>query len=330
MPAYNAEHVLCAALRSVLAQTHQNLEIIVVDDASTDGTAEVACSFRDQRLRYLRNATNLGGYQTMNKAVSLSTGDWVAIYHSDDVYSPTIVEKEVGYLHSHPEVGAVFCLDHYMNDDGKVFGGTTLPPEFRQKASLSYEDVFPFFLRNKNALLRCPTFMARREVLHIVGLFNAEEYDIAADLDMWIRIVCRFPIAVLNERLMWYRVGDGQWSTRYNRLRVEPELFFPIMDHYLEVDGWREKLSPTDLDEYAFHRCDDDTFRAANWIIRGNPTEARRLLQLPFPWRSFLTNFRRRKLRVLLLRALMRAGLAIGALQPTARLLRWTEYQEPV
>lgn len=330
MPAHNVEHVLGVALTSVLSQTYQRLEVVLVDDGSSDRTREVALSLSDDRIRYVRNATNLGGFQTMNKAINLARGDLVAIYHSDDIYEPTIVEKEVRYLQDHPEVGAVFCLDHYMHNDGKVFGGTTLPAEFRRKESLTYDDVFPFLLRNKNVLLRCPTFMARREVLDSVGPFNAEGYDIAADLDMWIRIVRRYPIGILNERLMRYRVGNGQWSNRYNRLRVEPELFFRVMDCYLEADGWRDRLGTRDLDEYAFHRCDDETFRAANWIIRGNPAAARQLLQLGYPWQSLLRSFRRRKFRVLLVRAVMRAGLAVGALQVTARLLKWTEYREPI
>jgi len=326
MPAYNVARVLRPALESVLGQTYRHIEVVLVDDGSTDGTDEIARSLADPRIRYIRNTTNRGGYQAMNQALALARGPLVAVYHSDDVYEPTIVEKEVAYLQTHPHVGAVFCLDHYIDGEGAIFGGTVLPREFRARPHLEYRDVFPFLLRHKNVLFRCPTFMTRRDVLETVGPFDAERYDIAADLDMWIRILRRFPVSIIDERLMRYRVSRNQWSSRYNYLRTSEELFFAIMDRYLEEDGWREGARPSDLVEYAFHRCDDETFRAANLVIRGDPDAARALLRRPFPWRTFLGGIRRRKVRVGLLRALLQAGLALGAGRPLGRLLQWTEY----
>jgi glycosyltransferase involved in cell wall biosynthesis len=326
MPAYNVEKCLRDALISVLSQTHHDIEVILVDDGSTDRTPDVARSAVDERLRYVRNPTNLGGFQTMNKAVSLAKGDLVAIYHSDDVYEPMIIECQVDYLNTHPEAGAVFCLDHFMDESGTIFGGMTLPDEFVEREWLTYDDVFPFIMRHKNVLFCCPTFMVRREVLDEVGLFDPEKYDIAADLDLWIRIVRRFPIGILNKRLMRYRVGKAQWSSRYKRLRTEPELYFAVMDHYLRADDWLRKLSPSDLVEYAFHRCDDETFRAANLVLRGDITAASELLQRPYPWRTLVTSVRRRKLRVLLLRALMRGAVRLRAVNSLARFLAWSEY----
>jgi len=327
MPAYNVENTLGVALNSVPAQSYQNTEVILVDDGSTDGTSEVVRSFTDERIHYIRNKMNLGGYQTMNKAVGLAKGDFVAIYHSDDVYESTIIEKEIAYFQSYPQIGAVFCLAHFMDSKGNIFGGYTLPKEYLGREFLTYEDIFPFILRNKNILLCCPTFMVRHEVLNAIGSFDAEKYDIAADLDMWIRIVRRFPIGILNERLMKYRVGKSQWTKRYNYLRINQELYFEIMDHYIMEDGWLQKLSDDDLVEYDFHRCDDDTFRAANLMIRdGDVTKALELLQRPFPWRTLFIRIRRRKFRVLILRTLMICGLALGFVRLLARFLRRTEY----
>lgn len=326
MPAYNVERVLASALTSVLGQTYPKTEVILVDDGSTDGTPEVARSFKDERLRYFRNTENLGGYQTMNKAVSLATGGLVAIYHSDDVYEANIVEKEIAYLQAHPGAGAVFCMAHFIDEEGHIWGGSTLPREFQGRDSFVFEDVFPFLVRNKNILFCCPTFMARRQALDAVGPFDAEKYDIVADLDMWIRIARKFPVGILDERLMRYRVGKKQWTSRYNFLRTEPDLAFRVMDHYMQQNGWLDKLSRSDLNEYAFHLCDDETFRASNWVILGDSARARELLRRPYPWSSLIKSFRRRKLRVLLLRLLMRVGLGIGAVRPLGRLLRLTEY----
>jgi hypothetical protein len=197
-----------------------------------------------------------------------------------------------------------------------------LPREFVGKESLDYQHVFRFILRNKNILIWCPTFMVRRSVLEVVGLFNPETYDIGADLEMWLRILRKFPIAILNERLMRYRVGTWQWSSRYRQLRTEADLHFAVMDHYLEQDGWKEKLSRDDLVEHEFHRCDDDAYRAVNYVTLGQRERARELLKRPYPWRTLKNGIKRRKLRLLALRALVKCGLALGAARPMALLLR--------
>ena len=326
MPGYNVERTLAQAVESIFAQSYDNIEIILVDDGSTDATEAIAKSFTDSRFRYIRNEKNLGGYQTMNRAISLATGEYVAVYHTDDIYEPSIVSEEVAYLEAHAEAGAVFCLSHFMDHDGRIYGDMTLPAVFKGRQTLTYTEVFPFLLRHKNILFCCPTFMARRTALENVGPFDAVAYDVAADLDMWIRIVRRYPVGIIDEPLMSYRHSKSQWSSRYNRLRITPELYFAIMDHYLEVDGWRAKLSASDLTEYAFHRRDDDTRRAGNKIILGDFKGAMELVQTPFPWRTLLNNLRRRKFRVLLLRTVIIAGLAVGAGRLLAQLLIRTEY----
>ncbi len=325
MPAYNVARTVREALQSVLAQTYANLEVIVVDDGSSDGTPEVVRSIADARVRLYQNEKNCGGYQTMNRAMALARGEIIAVYHTDDVYGPVIVAKEVAFLQAHPEAGAVFCMDHFIDDEGRVFGGASLPKEFRGCALLGYADVFPYLLRHKNSLFCCPTFMTRRQTLAEVGHFDAERYDIAADLDLWIRIVRRFPVGIIDERLMSYRVSKKQWSSRYKRLRTTRELCFDIMDHYLKADDWPQRLSERDRVEDAFHRCDDETFRAENWVIRGEAGRARDLLQHPFPWRS-LASLRRRKLRTLLIRGLMKLGLSLGVTRALGRFLSRLEY----
>ena len=327
MPGYNVERTLTQAVESVLAQSYRNIEVILVDDGSTDATEEIAKSFTDPRFRYVRNERNLGGYQTMNRAIGLAAGEYVAVYHTDDIYGPDIIAKEVAYLEGSAEAGAVFCLSRFMDHDGRIYGKMALPAIFRGRQTLNYDDVFPFLLRHKNILFCCPTFMARRAVLEDIGPFDAVAYDVAADLDMWIRIVRKYPVGIVDEPLMNYRHSKGQWSSRYNHLRTTPELYFAIMDHYLAKDGWQAKLGSSDLTEYAFHRCDDDVRRAGNRIILGDFAGAMELVQqAPFPWRTLLENIRRRKLRVLLLRTLMVAGLAVGAGRALAPLLLRTEY----
>jgi glycosyltransferase involved in cell wall biosynthesis len=324
MPAYNVGRFVETALQSVLAQTYSRLEVIVIDDGSKDETREVLRSISDPRLQFLENEHNLGGFQTMNKAIGLSGGEMIAVYHSDDYYDAQIVEKEVAFLLSHPEAGAVFCMDKFMNFDGQVYGGLRLPREFGGRSLFSYDDVFPFLLRNKNILLRCPTFMARWSTLDTVGLFDGERFGIAADLDLWIRILRRYPVGILDEQLMQYRFGDQQWSQRYKKFRTSQELYFEIMDHYIEVDRWRERLQRNDLVEYEFHRYADKVFRSLNCVRLDRLQEARELLGRPFPWRTFLVptaGLFVSKLKVLVKSILLKLGLAIGGGRILTRLV---------
>lgn len=320
--AYNVERFLHESLGSVLAQTYPKFEVILIDNGSSDRTFDVARSLADERVSCFRVPDNLGGYQAMNKVARMARGELIAIYHSDDCYEPEIVAKEAAFLRSHPEVGAVFCLEHFMDGRGRIFGGADLPREFVGKESLRYEDIFPFILRNKNTLICCPTFMVRKSVLDTVGFFDPETFDIAADLEMWLRIARRFPIAILNERLMRYRVGEWQWTSRYRRLRTDPDWHFAVMDRYIEKDDWLKKLTADDLAEHEFHRCDDNTYRAMNCVILGETARARELLRQPFPWRTLRNSIRRRKVRLLVLRALMKCGLAMGATRAMVPLLR--------
>jgi glycosyltransferase involved in cell wall biosynthesis len=320
--AYNVELYLAESIRSVLAQTYDNLEIIVLDNGSADGTFGVAQSFTDPRVRSLRVAENMGAYQAMNYLVTMTTGKYVAVYHSDDVYEPTIVERELARLTAHPDVGAVFTMLSFMDESGRIFGGANLPPMLAGKDTFTYQDVIRALLWRKCTFLPCPTFMVRREVFDAVGPFRPERYGIGTDLEMWLRLVRRYPIAIIDERLIRYRRGPHQWSSRYLDGRTEREAYFQVMDEYLDMDGWRAKLAPVDLVEHRFHDIDDATFRAANMVRKGDPAGALALLRAnPFPWRTLLAAGRRRKTRNLVLRTMIRGGIALRAVQPLAFVL---------
>ena len=108
LPAYNAERFLGRALRSGLAQTYPHLEIIVVDDGSTDRTAEVIRSFTDARVRYL-SQPNRGQGAARNLGIRQSAGRYLTFLDADDVYLPQKVERQVEFLTAHPDCAVVFC-----------------------------------------------------------------------------------------------------------------------------------------------------------------------------------------------------------------------------
>jgi glycosyltransferase involved in cell wall biosynthesis len=326
VPTYNDAAFLSLSLQSIVNQTYRNLEIIVGDDASNDNTAEIVHHFQDSRIHYHCNPKNLGQFKNVNSLVQKATGKYVAIYHSDDVYDSNIVQKEVDFLEAHSEAGAVFTMNWQIDHSGQIIGQSKLLKEVPAKACLSLTDVLPVLLRYKNRLLIGPSFMGRIDVFEKVGLFSSA-YNIAGDFEMWLRILTAFKIGILDEPLMSYRRGKTQVSYDYQRLRTVEDHFFAIIDRYLKTAELRSCLDPVSITEYAFHRCDDATFRAANFVIQGHIDEARQLLQSPYPWQALtFPRLQRRKLRVLVLRSLLCIALTIGAIRPLSNFLVQFEY----
>ena len=278
VPSYNGARWLREALDSMLAQTYPNIEILLLDDASTDETPAIAAEYVD-RITYVRQPANSGIYDNVNVGIARARGELIATYHADDIYLPTIVEAQVAYLESHPEVGAVFCADIFVDAVGREYGRMTLPPEIRGERPLEYPTVLNALLRYKNRFLVCPTAMVRASVHRDVGVYRQDRYRNTADLEMWLRIARSHPIAVLESHLMKYRHFHGNSSQRYHRLRTAPENFFIILDEYLGERGDRRHATPEALVSYEAHRSEDRLMAAISHYIKNELPDGRRALR---------------------------------------------------
>jgi glycosyltransferase involved in cell wall biosynthesis len=133
IPAFNSEETIASTIQSILAQTYNNLEIIVLDNASTDNTPDVISKFNDKRLILIRNEINIGAEANFTKGVNLAKGEFVALFHADDIYDHQIIEKQVHVFEKYPEVGAVFTMAQYINDQRKIIGHSKLPVRIKKK-----------------------------------------------------------------------------------------------------------------------------------------------------------------------------------------------------
>jgi glycosyltransferase involved in cell wall biosynthesis len=276
VPSYNGARYLREALESLFAQTYRNIEVILLDDASTDETADIAAEFAG-RISYIRQPRNLGIYDNVNDGIARARGELIATYHADDVYLPTIVEAQVAYLEAHPQVGAVFCADIFADAEGREYGRMMLQPEIRGDRPLDYATVLNALLTYKNRFLVCPTAMVRASVHREVGNYRQAQYRNTADLEMWLRIARRYPIAVLEAHLMKYRHFHGNSSQQYHRLRTTPENFFGILDEYL-ASGDRALATPAALRNYEAHRSEDRLMAAISCYIKGELAAGQRAL----------------------------------------------------
>ena len=265
VPSFNGAAFLREALDSLLAQTYPNIEILLLDDASTDETPAIAAEYAD-RIRYIRQPTNLGIYDNVNAGIAAAKGELIATYHADDIYLPTIVAEQVAYLEACPEVGAVFACDILVDAEGREYGRMKLPREVAGDRPLSYATVLNALLTHKNRFLVCPTAMVRASVHSEVGVYAQDRYRNTSDLEMWLRIARAHPLAVLDNHLMKYRHFHGNSSQRYHRLRTDPENFFAIMDEYLASD--RRLATPAALTSYEAHRSQDRLWAAISHYIK--------------------------------------------------------------
>jgi hypothetical protein len=213
----------------------------------------------------------------VNDGIARATGDYVAVYHADDVYDPHIVEREVALLEAQPEIGAVFCEDIFIDPQGRELGRLELPAEVRGGQPLDYPTVLNAMLTYKNRFLRGPSGIVRRSVYAEVGEYRGEDYGIASDLDMWLRIARRYPLCILEEHLLRYRRGHGSSSDRYYKLRTEPERYFQILDEHLEQGG-RRLAQRAALRAFEAHRAEDNLMRAVAYYILDQPAAAQAVL----------------------------------------------------
>ena len=116
IPTYNNARFLRECLDSIVNQTYQNKEIIIVDNASTDETKKIVKEYVEKyKVKYYRNKKNIGGEANFTRCIELAKGEFIAIYHSDDIYLPNMVEKQVQVFQDNSTLGAVFTSANIIN-----------------------------------------------------------------------------------------------------------------------------------------------------------------------------------------------------------------------
>jgi glycosyltransferase involved in cell wall biosynthesis len=278
VPVFNGARYLRQSLESILAQTYPHFEVIVMDDASTDDTPQILASFGD-RIRHVRQPSNRGQFDNVSDGIERARGEFIAVYHSDDIYLPTIVEREAAFLVAHPQAGAVFALDYMIGPEGEPRGRGRfeLPSEIGEGGVLDYRTVFNVLLRHKNRLFRTPSSMVRASTYEQVGPYRSRDYAAHADFEMFLRIARAGPVGVLPEHLFMYRWGHGNIDQTGRLVQQDPHPFFSIMNEHLAAGA--AELATTDaLRAYAAHTAEDQLMRAVNQYILGKLPAGRTLL----------------------------------------------------
>ncbi len=213
---YNRADRLTEAIESVLNQTFRELELIIVDNYSSDNTQSAVKAFHDERIRYFKNENR--GFLGINRnfGIEKSKGEYIAFLDDDDLWLPEKLEKQVELMDSNKELGLVYTDCYIMDDSGSL----------QEKSYFSYRGpvrgaVLKGLLQeNTIAIL---TAMVRKIALDKVGGFNTK-YIIAQDYDLWLRIAQQYPIDFINEPLAKYRVHLGAASLKNHIINYKEDL----------------------------------------------------------------------------------------------------------
>lgn len=214
LTSFNHEKYIREAIDSALNQTFTDFELIVWDDASSDNSWYLIKQYSDSRIKAFRNKVQKRGMWGINKAISkVAKGEYIAIHHSDDIWELDKLEKQVAFLDLHPEVGAVFTWAQIIDENG----GKMENSWFYQENKSRWQWLNQLFIGQNH--LNHPSILIRKQCYQDVGLYR---YGLAqtGDAEMWSRILIKFPIHIIKEKLTKHRLFSDKSNTSGSKAEV--------------------------------------------------------------------------------------------------------------
>ena len=233
MPVYNASRYLDASLRSVLTQDYDNFEVVIVNDFSTDRSAELVQSFSDRRIRLINNKRNLGVAASLNKGLATAEGTYILRMDADDISLPGRIRKQVEFMEANPEVGISGTWVETIGEQAGYHWKYETNPK-------KIPSVLFFY-----CCLAHPSVIMRKALLDFHGLKYSEVHPHAEDWELWIRSSFCFPIANLPEILLQYRINLS--SVTRNNSTVQDKTIAGIHNENLGRLGIRPEHGQLDL-----------------------------------------------------------------------------------
>lgn len=208
VPTYNHGRYLSKALDSILGQSLQDIEIIISDDASTDDTPAIVAQVHDERLRYVRQARNMGIAENRNRCLAMARGQYITWLDSDDIYHPAMLAVQSAVLDRHPNVGLVHGAYEVIDSEGRRLPDWPLP--FARDVIEPGKAAFRELVLSN--YVNGATVMVRRDCHERVGPYAAGLRKSSEDWEMWLRIALHADLAYTAAPLAQYRQHSGSSS----------------------------------------------------------------------------------------------------------------------
>lgn len=237
MTVYNRENV-SNTIRSILEQTYENFEFLIVDNASTDRTCDVINSFDDKRIRLVINDKNMGQTYSLNRGLELARGKYIARIDSDDIALRDRISKQVEFLENNPEYGLVGSWVRYIDDEDKLTVLMKMPST----------DIGFMTMQDIACAMYHPAAMYRTNVLRENNITYDYDIHMAEDYDMWRKITTYSKGLNLPEVLLYYRKGSQNDSSKYADLMYEE--CFSVREKICQASNGKKDM----LEEIALER----------------------------------------------------------------------------
>jgi len=240
IPSYNHAAYIEESILSVVNQTYKNIELIVIDDGSTDNSPEILTRLQKQYGFTLVFQENQGISKTLNKALrQYAHGKYIDGAGSDDYLALDKIEKHVAFLENHPEYAMVFGKVYMVDEQSRIIEGLQIiDPVIDPVESVKFEALI------ERDCIPSVTVMIRKAVLDEFGGYN--ENTIVEDLDMWLNVASRYKIAYLDEYFAYYR-----WH-KQNMTTFTLKMCYAVWN---VVQSWKDKMDPALSKKIVARRC---------------------------------------------------------------------------
>lgn len=209
IPVYNRRNYIVAAIQSILNQTYQHFELIIINDGSTDDSLSIIQSFKDDRIRIINNTKNKGVAAVGNQGIVAAKGKYLARLDSDDIALPTRLETQLAFLEKYPDI-AILGTQALIFNTNKIFK--------RQLNVPMQPSILPIY-----SLFHCPfiqpSILVRTDI--IKEFYYDEDFESAEDYELWTRILRKYKGGNLSETLVKYRMHDTNFSKIQNEKQLE-------------------------------------------------------------------------------------------------------------
>lgn len=225
IPAYNSEKTIERTIQSVLKQTYENFNLIIVDDCSTDNTVQKAKKFDDSRISIVCNNENIGFESNWNKALSRATGKYIKLLPDDDVLDENALQLQINILEKYPDVVLVGSKRNIVNSDDKVL--LTRGSALGNSSFCKYENALKFIVRyGTNPIGEPGSTLFRKETARKIGQFNGI-YPHFIDLDFYVRLLKYGDYYFIDQVLSNFRVWERSYSVANQKDQyIESKNFF--------------------------------------------------------------------------------------------------------
>ena len=239
MTTYNHEKYIAESIHSILDQTLQDFELVIVNDGSTDNTEQIIKSFHDPRIKYIYQE-NQGPSACANTALRNSQGKYIALMSGDDVSYPTRLEVQYNeYIKGKPRL--LFSHCNLIDDDSKLLEGEHFASSFFNHPNRSREEILRYFFFYGN-YLNAVTCFTEKNIFDELGWYDIRLLQLQ-DFDMWMRgLIHGYEIEIIQQKLIKYRIRSGNQNLSAYRLDSAERILFELTKVYkqfyaLDIDN---------------------------------------------------------------------------------------------